>query len=431
MKLRADTSAAPVSERTGFAISGFEAVVGATAFIAAAAAVWLTLRADFLAHPGWLAAQKADVILGPVLTGLYWRRRRPGSRFGLVLIAAGLVCAPYLLQSSADPVAFSVGIIWEGPVYIATMAMILAFPSGRLDGVVARLVLAAAVVAAIFIVVTVMVAPVIGPVGSISGCASACPGNGLFVSAHVPLALRLLDVNRAIVMVNALVTIALIVHRFTAGTPPRRRALAIGGPIAIVFLLSQIAYQGANLFDTGTDDLHTILQWTIAATRPSVWYGYLLAIVAAELFAGRVLRRIVEASLHRPRLSELEGMLREPLGDPGLRLAFSSPAGWVGDTDEPVVPSPGRAVTWSSARGARPSLSCMIRSWPRSRNWCTRRPRWRCWRARTRTSKRAGTTRCASCRARGLASPRRPLWSVARSSATSTTERNSNSPRSC
>ena len=33
----------------------------------AAAAVWITLRADFLAYPGWLAAQKADIILGPVL----------------------------------------------------------------------------------------------------------------------------------------------------------------------------------------------------------------------------------------------------------------------------------------------------------------------------------------------------------------------------
>jgi hypothetical protein len=38
------------------------------------------LEADFLAHPGWLAAQKADWILWPVSIGLYWLRRRPQSR---------------------------------------------------------------------------------------------------------------------------------------------------------------------------------------------------------------------------------------------------------------------------------------------------------------------------------------------------------------
>ena len=68
--------------------------------------VWLTLRADFLAHPGWLAAQKADFILGPVLTGLYWRRRRPHSRFALLLIVVGFLDAPYALQASAEPWAF-------------------------------------------------------------------------------------------------------------------------------------------------------------------------------------------------------------------------------------------------------------------------------------------------------------------------------------
>ena len=86
--------------------------VAAAAIVAAALAVWLTLRADFLAYPGWLAAQKADMILGPVLVGLYWLRRRPASRFGPLLIAAGLIGgAPYILQSSSQPVLFATGIL--------------------------------------------------------------------------------------------------------------------------------------------------------------------------------------------------------------------------------------------------------------------------------------------------------------------------------
>ena len=55
----------------------WQVAVAAAAIVAAAAAVWATLEADFLAHPGWLAAQKADIILGPVLVGLYWLRVAP------------------------------------------------------------------------------------------------------------------------------------------------------------------------------------------------------------------------------------------------------------------------------------------------------------------------------------------------------------------
>src|SRR4051812_34316689 len=107
MKPSVGGSLAGAARRGALPFSRFEMIVGTAAIVAAAVALWLTLRADFLAHPGWLALQKADLILGPVFTGLYWRRRRPGSRFGPLLVAVGLLSTPYLLQSSATPWAFS------------------------------------------------------------------------------------------------------------------------------------------------------------------------------------------------------------------------------------------------------------------------------------------------------------------------------------
>ena len=68
---------------------------------------------DFLRHPEWLAVQKADFVLGPVLTGLYWLHKRPQSRFGPLLIAWGVVGALYILQSSGDSWLFSIGLFWE------------------------------------------------------------------------------------------------------------------------------------------------------------------------------------------------------------------------------------------------------------------------------------------------------------------------------
>ena len=107
--------------------------MGVAAVAAGVVAVWVTLPADFLRYPAWLAAQKADFVIGPVLTGLYWMRRRPQSPFGPMLIAWGVVGALYILQSSSDSWLFSIGLFWEKVFGLATYVLILAFPTGRLD----------------------------------------------------------------------------------------------------------------------------------------------------------------------------------------------------------------------------------------------------------------------------------------------------------
>ena len=121
--------------RRGFA--WWEVLVAVGAVLAAVAAVWVTLDADFLAYPAWLAAQKADFILGPVFVGLYWRRVRPGSRFGPLLIVFGAVGAVYILQSSSNPWLFGAGVFWEAAIFLGPLVLILTFPTGRLDGMAA------------------------------------------------------------------------------------------------------------------------------------------------------------------------------------------------------------------------------------------------------------------------------------------------------
>ena len=174
------------------------------------------------------------MILGPVLVGLYWRRRRPASQFGPLLILAGLVGGvPYVLQSS------------------------------------------------------------------ISVCAAACPPDGLLIATEPAFVVDVVRVVRILVILVALAAAVLIVMRVVRGTPPRRRALAIGAPVALAFLVSQAACQPALLFELQAGDFYGVIQWTIV-TRSSIWYGVLFALIAAELYAGRVLRRVVVASLRRP-----------------------------------------------------------------------------------------------------------------------------------
>ena len=322
-----------------------------TGAVAAAVAIVVTLRADFLAYPGWLAAQKADLILGPICIGVYWLRRRPGSRFGPVLIALGLVHVPYILQSSSSSVLFTIAVHWEGVIYLATLATILAFPTGRLSGLADRLILAAG---ALLVVAPssalTLFSPQISAGGSISACSSACPANALHVSASSSVVERLVDIDRNAIIAVSLATAALLVWRLATGTAPYRRALAIGTPIALLFLLTQALYQltvAAGHADLAIDPY---VRWTFVVARAGLWYGFLLALVAAELFAARVLRTIVRESLSRPSLRELTALLRGPLGDPRLQLAFlrAGTTTWIdgeGRAVEAPAPDSGRALT--------------------------------------------------------------------------------------
>ena len=112
--------------------------------------------------------------------------------------------------------------------------------------------------------------PQLGAGGSISSCRSLCPHNELAVTSDPALALDLFEVFSYAVLALALAVAALVVHRFVTGTPPRRRALAIGTPVALLFLLCEILYQLLRIVgaeDTGCTASSSGCSWPPA--RPS------------------------------------------------------------------------------------------------------------------------------------------------------------------
>jgi signal transduction histidine kinase len=308
------------------------------AIAASAVALWVTLSADFLTYPGWLAVQKADFILGPVLAGLYWYRRRPQSRFGQMLIGFGFIGALYILQSASNPWLFSIGLLAETVIGLATRVLILAFPTGRLDPPAKTILVISILASPLPAVVNQLLSPQTGAGASISGCRQACPSNELAVTSNPQLAADLLDAFRFGVIFASSLTAGLLIWRFVKGTPPRRRALAIGTPIALLFLAFQITFQLLEALDAPRSDFSEFVTWGIVGARAALWYGFLAAIIAAELFAARAMERLVADSLRRPSSHELEAMLRGPLGDPDLRLVFL-------DGQEALLPAePGRDV---------------------------------------------------------------------------------------
>ncbi|HET6870103.1 MAG TPA: histidine kinase, partial [Solirubrobacteraceae bacterium] len=309
------------------------------------------------------AVQKADFILGPVFVGLFWHRRRPNNRLGVLLIALGLLGIPYILESTSRPSLFSIGVETEFPLFLMTLVVIVAFPSGRLDGLPERLIIGVMLLTSILSGVLFLLVSPEGfvPSLSISGCRGLCPADPLAIWSYPSWYGALVDFARVGGSVAWLATAGLFVWRFVTGTPPRRRALAIGAPIAMCYLLTSAAYQTVQLVNPNfavrtAEPLNGPFQWAIAATTSAVWYGFLLALIAAESFAGRTLRRLVRDSLGRPSFHELERMLCGPLGDPGLRLGFWRPGSrdWA-DADGGVMEpaGAGQAVTEVARDGRR------------------------------------------------------------------------------
>ncbi len=313
------------------------------AVAAAVASVWVTLRADFLAYPGWLAVQKTDLVAGPVLVGLYWLRIRPTSRFGWLLIAFGLLCAVYIAQSASSPRLFGIGLVWESVIYLGTLVLVLTFPTGRLEGAVAKVILLAGGVVAALNVWLIVMLPQTGAGGAISGCREICPKNGLAFVPNVERALDLLKPFQLAVIGVAAATVGLLIWRIATGTPPQRRALVIGTSVALLFLGMQITYLSLSLAEANAPELQKVTQWGFTAARAAVWYGFLIALIAAQLFAGRTLQRLVRQSLRRPSRRDLEAMLRSPLGDPTFELRFwdSKAEAW----DDPVGTEARRTMT--------------------------------------------------------------------------------------
>ena len=69
-----------------------------------------------------------------LVSGLIAWRRRPGSRFGPLLLLAGTLWLVGVLQWSSQPVVFSVGHLFDMVVPAVFLHVFLAYPTGRLEG---------------------------------------------------------------------------------------------------------------------------------------------------------------------------------------------------------------------------------------------------------------------------------------------------------
>lgn len=337
--------------------------VGVTATVLAILAlagvsVVAAATSDHVEHPTATALFYGYWVTASLLVGLYWFLRRPGSAFGPLLAAFGVSVLVVSWQSLDWALAFDIGVLAEAVTFVLTFYLFLAFPSGRLQTLGNRLLVAAAAAPALFFVPWALLSPVIAGGGPLSGCRPACPANVLQVGS-APGAVEFLGRWETYAML-ALVLAVLGVYwmRVTTALRPQRRALIAVAASSLLFLPIFFIYHFSSLILQLDPSTLERMSWALIGARVILPLGFLIALFQAELFAGAARGRLLEQLLPRPSPQQWRDAVASALDDPPVRIGFWDPA--KGRYREPdgtdlTAPEPGsRRSRVEAHRGAQP-----------------------------------------------------------------------------
>ena len=313
---------------------------------AAACAVLLALTSDHLREPGVHAGLQVWALLAYVLAGVIAWRRRPDSRIGPLMIAAGAVWFLTTLSSSNLALPYTVGTAFDLLPAVLFLHVFLAFPTGRLQRGYERALVAVGYV-------TAFAAQLVGmALGGFSA------DNLLKLTAKAETAESLLRGQLVVLSAVALAGIGVLAVRRLGEGPPLRRSAALlvdafvlGLVMVAALLLSAVfgLFSGHIAFETIRRSTFFVLGLAPLA--------FLVGLLDARLARSAVGDLLVELRAD-PAPADLRDALARALRDPSLALAYWLPDyGVYADLDgrpfEPPEQDHRRATTLIERDGAR------------------------------------------------------------------------------
>jgi PAS domain S-box-containing protein len=284
---------------------------GAAAVAAAALVLILELRSHHSTESGFALAVDLIVGLSFAATGLIALARRPENNTGKLMLAVGFAWFLGLLAVANDPVLYTIGLVSGALVLAAFAHLVLAYPFGRLQRQVERVLVAFGYAFALAAnVLSTMFQP----------HPSSCPkcATNVFLVSDNHAAARAIDgvVNVAAAVLIAVV-VAFVVVRYRSSTPVARRAfrpIGVTGGITLSLLVASFA---AGPIDSGVKDALVSVALIGLATVP-LWF--LAGLLQGRLARGGVAQLLLDVR-ETASLEEAQEGLRRALNDPGVRLA--------------------------------------------------------------------------------------------------------------
>lgn len=230
-------------------------------------------------------------------SGLVARMRRPENRTGPLMMLVGVTFLAGLLDGAEASVLHTLG-AWIRPLHLAVFVyLLLAFPTGRLQGHVAR-----AVVIATFV--------------------------DLAILYHAPLVIgqdglggALEDASYAIGAVAFLAAGAVLVGRWSAGTRAWRRTV---GPLLWPGALTLAALSYFNVSSYLSQSVGLVPTWAFRIAFAAMPFAFLAVLLRLRLARASVAELVVELD-ETHATGALRDALARALGDPTLTVAYWLP----------------------------------------------------------------------------------------------------------
>lgn len=244
-------------------------------------------------------------VLGGVLAWL----RRPGSRFGPLMIVTGFVCFLVTLSWTSSSITYTLGQALDKLPAVLFLYVFLAFPSGRLSGRFERALVAAAFVTATGLELARMV---LGDYG---------PYNLLGLARHLDAYENVRHVQLLALSAFLLTGVGVLAaRRRRAGRPLRRSLTVLIDAFALGLVMLALLYIALVIGGPAV----TQIRWATFVTLGFAPLAFLIGLLHARLARSSVGDLVVELRLN-PAPGDLRDALARSLRDPSLTLAYWLP----------------------------------------------------------------------------------------------------------
>jgi signal transduction histidine kinase len=299
--------------------------IAVIAITAAATAVLVQLASDHGGpEPGLQGALHAWLILPYVLCGLFAWCRKPDSRFGPLMMAAGFVTVLSSISAANSNLVSTIGMAFDLIPFAVFMQVFLAFPTGDLRSRGERLLVGTTYAVASLNVVVLML-------GGFD------PGNAFAVIDAPKLATEIVRFQRIVVAVLFLIAfVVMVTRRGVAGRPLPTPVRVLVSFFSLAFVLGAILLLSLAL-EIPLDAFLTI-QRTMFVVVGAAPFVFLVAVLDARLARSAVGDLLVELR-SEPAPTDLREPLARALRDPTVSLAYWLPQydAWADQDGRPVT----------------------------------------------------------------------------------------------
>jgi signal transduction histidine kinase len=216
-----------------------------------------------------------------------------------------------------------VGVSWivDGAVIVCFGWAMLAYPSGRLPGVLERSLVVFAVLSITVLHGLQLLWAPIGDLfgGDLSGCQVGCLSKPPFLGLNSPIARQLHVIGDGLAVVLGILFVGLVGRRFAGASARERRILLPVGIVAVLTVTKAVAEQFFPSHSGGAWDTPDIVDHV---TTLGVAVAFLLGTYSSRVDRAHVADLL--ARLGAARTNELEPMLAQVLRDPDLRLVLTT-----------------------------------------------------------------------------------------------------------